>query len=62
LVHEESFGFCSCVNFLGPRFSLGAQPDVTVHGLRQVGWELVKKTDHNEWHPGNSPYENLRRL
>jgi hypothetical protein len=35
---------------------------VTVHGLRQVGWELVKKTDHNEWHPGNSPYENLRRL
>jgi len=34
----------------------------TVHGLRQNGWVVVKKSDANEWRKGIPPYENLDRL
>ncbi|MEE8393597.1 MAG: hypothetical protein V3R66_04570 [Rhodospirillales bacterium] len=39
-----------------------AQAGETVHGLRQAGWVLVEKSEHDEWHMGVAPYENISRL
>ncbi|MBL6930431.1 MAG: hypothetical protein ISR53_10855 [Rhodospirillales bacterium] len=47
---------------LTPFVSLGAGGEETVNGLRQAGWQLVEKTDHDEWLPGIAPYEDLGRL
>jgi hypothetical protein len=47
---------------LTPLVSLVAGGEETVNGLRQAGWQLVEKTDRDEWLPGIAPYEDLGRL
>jgi hypothetical protein len=47
---------------LSPTGTLSAQSQDTVYGLRQAGWTLVDKTDHDEWQAGKAPYEELGSL
>jgi|GEM_PF-1169056 len=47
---------------LSPFISSMAYGEETVNGLRQAGWTVTGKTEHDEWRAGREPYKNLGRL
>lgn len=48
--------------FLTPAVLLASPVDMTINDFRQAGWHIVSKTEHDKWHDGIAPYEDLRRF